>query len=508
MVPAELGNLHNLTRLGIDRNELEGPLPFSFLDLARLRVLHFAGNGTLCASGSAGFATWLTQLEVYVGPLCDEVDREVLTSLYETTGGPDWTSSEGWRQDGALAGWHGVETDSLGRVAMLDLSGNGLAGGVPATLAELASMTSLRIGDNPNLTGALPQLLSALPLREFRYNGTDLCVARDEDFRNWLASIPSREGTGLECPPLSDREALEILYEVTGGARWTRNTNWLSDRPLDEWHGVTTNGEGRVVGLNLGVNNLTGRIPAELAHLSELADLNLSWNSLGGPIPPELAGLSGLVRLILGQNNLTGGIPPALGRLSRLAVLYLDGNELAGPIPPELGNLSGLVLLDLKQNELTGPIPPALGNLSELVFLDLWGNELTGPIPEQLGDLSVLQRLNLALNRLAGPIPAQLGDLTTLDQLFLGRNELTGPIPPELGRLTRLRLLYLDNNELTGPIPTRLRGLSNLTQLRLDENSLTGSIPAELSRLTNLSIVNLGGNRLAGPIPPELRMIS
>ncbi len=507
-IPAELGSLHNLIRLGIDRNAFEGPLPSSFPDLARLRILHFIGNETLCAPGSADFAPWLAQLEVYVGPLCDEEDREVLESLYEATGGPDWNSSEGWLEDGALAGWHGVEVDSLGRVTTLDLSGNGLVGSVPMSLAQLVGMTSLRIGDNPGLTGALPQLLSLLSLREFRYDGTGLCVPRDGDFRDWLASIPSWEGSGLDCPPLSDREVLEILYEVTGGARWTNNANWLSDRPLAEWFGVATSGEGRVVELSLFGNNLTGRIPGELAHLSALAHLNLSWNSLAGPIPPELASLSGLVRLILGQNDLAGSIPPALGRLSRLAILYLDGNDLTGPIPPELGNLSRLLLLALPQNALTGPIPPELGNLSDLRYLDLWGNALTGPIPEQLGQLSVLQRLNLAVNRLTGSIPAELGDLSGLDELYLGRNELTGPIPPELGRLARLRLLYLDNNELTGPIPGRLRGLSNLTQLRLDENRLTGSIPAEMGWLFNLSIMNLGGNRLTGRIPPELGNLS
>lgn len=311
-VPAELGNLRSLTRLGLDWNALEGPLPVSFLNLGQLRLFHFPGNETLCAPGSADFASWLAQLEVYLGPLCDESDREALASLYEGTGGQDWTRSDGWLGDGPLSAWHGVETDSLGRVTTLDLSGNGLAGSLPASLAELTSMTSLRIGDNPGMTGALPLSLTALSLQEFRYDETDLCVPREQAVRDWLASIPSREGTGLECPPLSDREALEVLYETTGGPSWARNANWLSDRPLGEWHGVTTNGEGRVVGLSLFGNNLAGSIP------------------------PDLAGLSQLTVLILGRNDLTGRIPPELGRLSRLATLYLDGNELTGPIPPEL----------------------------------------------------------------------------------------------------------------------------------------------------------------------------
>ena len=507
-VPAELGNLRNLARLGIDRNELEGPLPASFLNLNQLRIFHFVGNETLCAPSAEGFVPWLAQLEVYVGPLCGEGDREVLASLHEATGGQDWTRSEGWLGDGPLGGWHGVETDSLGRVTTLDLSGNGLAGRVPTSLAELTSMTSLRIGDNPGLTGALPLSIAALSLQEFSYDDTELCVPRDQAFREWLASIPSQEGTSLECSPLSDREVLEILYETTGGANWTQNANWLSDRPLGEWHGVTTNGEGRVVGLSLYGNNLKGRIPPDLAHLSMLRDLNISWNRLTGSIPPELAGLSGLVQLVLGQNDLTGGIPPELGRLSRLVTLYLDGNELTGPIPPELGNLSSLLLLEAQQNQLSGPIPPELGNLSELFYLHLWGNRLTGPIPEQLGDLTRLRQLHLSHNELTGSIPAQLGDVPGLEWLVLGGNKLTGSIPPRLGLLSRLVFLYLDGNELTGPIPRTLSGLSNLYHLRLDGNELTGSIPAELGSLSSLSRMNLGGNRLSGPIPSQLGNLS
>ena len=38
----------------------------------------------------------------------------------------------------------------------------------------------------------------------------------------------------------SDRAALVALYNATGGASWRFSTNWLSDRPLGAWHGVTT----------------------------------------------------------------------------------------------------------------------------------------------------------------------------------------------------------------------------------------------------------------------------
>ena len=49
----------------------------------------------------------------------------------------------------------------------------------------------------------------------------------------------------------SDREALVALYNATEGPLWTINDNWLSDRPVGEWHGVETDSTGRVIGLDL-----------------------------------------------------------------------------------------------------------------------------------------------------------------------------------------------------------------------------------------------------------------
>ena len=104
---------------------------------------------------------------------------------------------------------------------------------------------------------------------------------------------------GLPSPAVassgaSDRAALEALYNATGGASWLNNASWLSDAPLGEWHGVTTDDGGRVVELDLSKNRLSGQIPAELGSLSNLEDLNLGGNQLEGAIPPELANLLNL----------------------------------------------------------------------------------------------------------------------------------------------------------------------------------------------------------------------
>ena len=54
-------------------------------------------------------------------PRCNASDLEVLASLYEATGGTEWTNSDGWLGDGAVGDWHGVASDSLGHVTTLGL---------------------------------------------------------------------------------------------------------------------------------------------------------------------------------------------------------------------------------------------------------------------------------------------------------------------------------------------------------------------------------------------------
>ena len=85
-----------------------------------------------------------------------------------------------------------------------------------------------------------------------------------------------------------DRAALVALYEATDGAHWDDSTGWLSDAPLGDWYGVTTDTDGRVLELSLAGNNLTGSLPAELGHLTNLQVLELAGNRLDGALPAAL----------------------------------------------------------------------------------------------------------------------------------------------------------------------------------------------------------------------------
>ena len=512
-LPPELGNLASLIYVHVFGNEFTGGLPRSFLRLNRLEVFTIeygsSANHGLCVPATDQFRNWARRVAARgsvdrsPGPFCDEIDRRALEALYQAGNGARWTRADGWLDDEDLGRWYGVRTDSLGRVSSLDLTGNALSGYVPEPMGRLARLAELRIGQN-ELAGRLPLSLIGLPLDEFDYGGTSLCVADDADFREWLNGIPRHTGTGVQCPPLTEREILEWLYRNTDGPNWDENRGWLTDTPLSEWHGVHTDDAGRVVALNLSSNGLSGPLPAELAQLPELRQLLLAGNDLTGSVPRTMGDLDRLEWLDLAWNDLGGTIPGELGGLSALRHLRLDGNTLSGPVPPELGELDRLEHLGLGWNQLSGTIPRELGRLSALRSLRLADNALSGAIPPELGDLDRLQELHLESNQLTGEIPGDLGRMSALRILELADNSLSGPIPPALRGLDRLERLLLGSNELIGGIPGELGALAVLERMDLADNRLSGSLPAELGKLVSLVDLGLAINQLSGPVPTEL----
>ena len=76
-------------------------------------------------------------------------------------------------------------------------------------------------------------------------DGATMWVADSQDAKIYAYRMPQAVSP--------DRAALVALYKATGGANWTNNTNWLTNAPIGQWQGVTTDSQGRVTELNLAV---------------------------------------------------------------------------------------------------------------------------------------------------------------------------------------------------------------------------------------------------------------
>ena len=116
---------------------------------------------------------------------------------------------------------------------------------------------------------------------------------------------------------------------------------------------------------------------------NEVGDtLDLSGEGLT-KVPDNVFTKTAVVELDLSNNNLSGALPGEVRHLSNLRVLDLSDNDFTG-VPAEVGQLSKLEVLDLSNNSLTG-LPQELGNLKNLKTLDLRGTNYSAQ------DLVVIQ---------------------------------------------------------------------------------------------------------------------
>ena len=205
-----------------------------------------------------------------------------------------------------------------------------------------------------------------------------------------------------------EREALIAFYNATGGDNWVHNDNWCSDRPLNEWYGVYTDGSGFVTSIEL-------YIPED----------STKGNNLSGTLPPEFRNLKNLFRFRVDncEQFLCDGFPELLLEMPNLIDLNLSGCGLTGQIPEKISRLSNLKHLNLQSNQLTGTIPASIADIRGLETLWLYGNSLEGDVPQAIQDMdlwirdweNICDQKGTGLNPETLSIPFPDFDFTTLD---------------------------------------------------------------------------------------------
>ncbi|MBA0859882.1 hypothetical protein Goshw_011738, partial [Gossypium schwendimanii] len=267
--------------------------------------------------------------------------------------------------------------------------------------------------------------------------------------------------------------------------------------------------------LNLGNNNLTGKIPPSLGRTG-LDWLNLRNNSMFGELPSTLQNLTNLSILDLSENHFSGNIPTWIGdKLSTLMILSLRSNNFDGQIPHKICDLQYLQNLDLSRNNILGAIPKCFSNLSAMANRSYdnnysydWGGTtliylsallvLKGREDEYSSILGLVTSMDLSANSLTGEIPKEIGILVELRSLNLSGNLLIGNIPDEIGNMELMESLDLSMNQLNGEIPPSFSNLNFLNHFNVSYNNLTGQIPTstQLQSFENFSYM---GNYLCGP---------
>ena len=326
-IPPTLGNLSDLRALLLTDNHLTGPIPPELADLENLISLQLFNNGlTGVIPGTLGNLGGLTSLMLYGNRLSGEIPPELgnLSSLEwlwlhhnQLTGPiPPKLGSMGSLRKLLLLGnqLKGPIPPEMGNLSVLEdlmLSDNRLSGRVPEELGNLTTLKFLRLSGNRDLFGPLPRSLVNLgQLRDLPFDGTDICAPADQVFQEWLEGL-NWSGEVCDDTELDHRELLMALHASAGGANWTADANWGSDRPLDEWHGVTADTASRVMELDLSANGLAGTLSPEIGGLATLERLRLEDNAgLGGELPLTVVRLLALDELDIAGTGLC--LPPSV----------------------------------------------------------------------------------------------------------------------------------------------------------------------------------------------------
>ncbi|MDE2763236.1 MAG: Ig-like domain-containing protein [Gemmatimonadota bacterium] len=160
-IPLETADLRFLSLMALDGNSITGPIPAALGNLPRLSVIVVSDNRLS-------------------GPIPSELGN--LESLMQLA-----------VANNRLTGPIPSELGNLARLVELDVSHNQLIGPVPPEIGDLGQLKVLRVNDTL-MSGQLPLELIGLPLRVFTWDGTDLCAPDDEEFQEWLESIPTTSG--------------------------------------------------------------------------------------------------------------------------------------------------------------------------------------------------------------------------------------------------------------------------------------------------------------------------
>jgi Leucine-rich repeat (LRR) protein len=441
-IPDELRKLTSLKFLALTDNQLKGEIPQPAPASSLCNLVHLDLSRNLLSGYIAKVAKNLSPC----------MKRLQILKLSDN------------KLKGNLSGW----LEQMTSLRVLDLSKNSISGEVPASMGKLSNLTQLDISFN-SLEGTLSELhfvnLSRLDTLVLSSNSLKISMKH-----GWM-------------PPFQLKEL--GMHACTVGPQFPA---WLQSQT-------------RIEMIDLGSAGISGLLPDWIWNFSStITSLNVSSNNISGKLPAGMAH-SKMLTLIMRHNQLEGSFPDLPASLQ---VLDLSHNYLSGSLPQSFrGNVLHYFLLS--NNFLSGVIPTDLCNMVRMEVVDLSSNNLSGVLPDCWKKNSNLRVIDFSSNKFWGEIPSTLGSLNSLITLHLGKNDISGTLPTSFQSLNGLVLLDLGENNLSGNIPKWIGvGLQSLQFLSLRSNQFSGEIPEELFQLHALQFLDFGNNKLSGPVPHSI----
>ncbi|KAL4352484.1 hypothetical protein GQ457_06G005760 [Hibiscus cannabinus] len=107
---------------------------------------------------------------------------------------------------------------------------------------------------------------------------------------------------------------------------------WNQDRDCCSWGGITCDASGRVIGLDLNNQSISGEInnSNSLFRLQHLQQLNLAYNTFISEFPSWFGNLTNLSYLNLSNAGFSGRIPVGISYLTKLVTLDLSSSLFTG----------------------------------------------------------------------------------------------------------------------------------------------------------------------------------
>lgn len=222
-------------------------------DNTKVATVDAKGNVVAVGLGNAKVTVSVEGVSTTCSVTVKDVIKTTLIDIYNKMDGPNWKKQKNWCSDAPIAEWEGVWMQPERMELHVVFSGKGLKGQLPESLGDLGEwLVDLQIGNEPDLTGTLPESFSKL--------------VRLSDFRI--------RSTGIESLP-----------DVFGGLTELSYIS-ISSNP-----------------------NLTGTIPESLGSSDKITDLSINNNYFTGSIYDSWVKLED--KFNINNNCLSGTIPPA-----------------------------------------------------------------------------------------------------------------------------------------------------------------------------------------------------